>query len=79
MDTFALGLILAERIEQDGRIRQFVAERYASWQGELGQKIIHGQVTLQDLEKLALAKGDVTVESGRQEYLEGIINSLIVG
>lgn len=79
MDTFALGLILADRIEKDGRIAQFVADRYASWQSELGQKIIKGQATIQELEAQALAMGDVTVGSGRQEYLEAIINSLIIG
>ncbi len=79
MDTFALGLILADRIERDGRLAEFVAERYASWQSELGQKIIKGQVTIQELEEKALAMGDVKVGSGRQEYLEAIINSLIIG
>lgn len=79
MDTFALGLTIADRIEKDGRLDQFVADRYASWQKPLGQKIIKGQATIADLEAYALEMGDVAVESGRQEYLEGLLNALLLG
>lgn len=78
MDTFALGLILADRIISDGRIDQFVANRYASWTKPLGQKIINGQISMGELEAHALAMGDVQVGSGRQEYLEGLINAMIM-
>ncbi len=79
MDTFALGLIIADRIIDDGRIDQFVADRYASWQKPLGQKIISGKVTIAELEAYALEKGDVEVGCGRQEYLEGLVNSILIG
>jgi xylose isomerase len=77
MDTFALGLTIASRVVEDGRIDQFVNQRYASWKDTLGQKIIHGQATLAELEKHALDMGDVKVDSGRQEYLEALVNSLM--
>lgn len=79
MDAFALGLTIADRIIEDGRLDQFVTDRYASWEQELGQQIINGQVNLLDLERHALAMGDVSVTSGRQEYLEGLVNTLLVG
>ncbi len=79
MDAFALGLKIAQRLIDDGRLDNFVSERYASWQGELGQRILNGQVSMQELETLALAKGDVKVGSGRQEYLENIVNDVVFG
>jgi len=80
MDTFALGLILADRIERDGRLAEFVAERY-SQAGNLNwaRKLSRARSRIQELEEKALAMGDVKVGSGRQEYLEAIINSLIIG
>lgn len=78
MDTFALGLRAAYKLIQDGRLDQFVEDRYSSWQSEIGQKIVEGQVTLAELSDLALSMGEVTTNiSGSQEYLETIINNVI--
>ncbi len=77
MDSFALGLKIASKIIEDGRLDEFVEQRYVSWNGELGQKIISGKASLEELEKIALAKGDVKVGSGRQEYLETIVNQIM--
>jgi xylose isomerase len=78
MDAFALGLKVADKLIDDGRIDGFVDERYASWQTGIGAKIIAGQVTLADLEDYALKLGDVTSNiSGKQEYLESIVNQVI--
>lgn len=77
MDTFALGLKMAQKVIDDGKIDKFVEERYASWQKDMGQKIIKGELSIAELEKYALEMGDVKVGSGRQEYLEGILNSLL--
>ncbi|MDD2534348.1 MAG: xylose isomerase [Eubacteriales bacterium] len=79
MDAFALGLKLAQKLIDDGRLDEFVNERYSSWNNELGQKILKNQVTMADLEKIALAKGDVKVGSGRQENLEAILNTVMFG
>lgn len=79
MDTFALGLRVANALIEDGRIDKFVDERYASWTNGIGKDIIDGKVDIKDLEKYALEKGDVrdSVKSGRQEMLEGIVNNVI--
>jgi xylose isomerase len=77
MDTFALGLKIADRIIRDGKLDQFVTSRYASWQQELGQRILAGEASLAELEQYALAKGDVETGSGRQEYLETLVNNLM--
>lgn len=78
MDAFARGLKIAHAIRQDGRLAAFVKDRYKSWDGELGAKIEAGKATLGDLEKHALALGEVTSNvSGRQEMLENLINEFI--
>jgi xylose isomerase len=78
MDTFALGLINAAKIIEDGRIDKFVEERYSSYNSGIGKKIVDGTVTMAELEQYALNSGDVTSNvSGKQEYLEQIINEIM--
>lgn len=79
MDSFALGLRIAAKIIEDGRIDAFIANRYASWTSGIGKEIIDGKVSMADLEKYALEKGEVTgsLSSGRQEMLESIVNSIM--
>jgi len=80
MDAFALGLRFADKIIRDGRIDAFVSERYASYGSGIGKKIKDGTATLEELEKYALSLGDVTTNiSGRQEYLEHIMNEIMFG
>ena len=78
MDAFALGLLKAAAIIEDGRIDRFVAERYASYKTGVGAKIRSGETTLEELAAYAdkLGKPDLP-GSGRQEYLESIVNCLL--
>lgn len=79
MDTFALGLKAAAKLIEDGRLDKFVEDRYSSWNSTMGADIIAGKVTMEDLEKYALEKGEVTdsLSSGRQEYLESVVNQVM--
>ena len=78
MDAFALGLRIADKMIRDGRIDKFVADRYASYESGIGKKIVDGTATMAELEAYALEMGDVTTNiSGKQEYLESILNSLM--
>ena len=79
MDTFALGLRIAVKMIEDGRIDKFVEDRYASWNEGIGADIISGKATMADLEKYALEKGEVTdsLSSGRQELLESVMNQIM--
>ena len=77
MDTFAYGLIKAYEIIEDGRIDNFVKERYSSYNDGIGAEIVNDKATLEMLEEYTLANGQTKVESGRQEMLEGIINNII--
>jgi xylose isomerase len=78
MDAFAQGLKAALALIEDGRIEGYVKERYSSWDSELGKKIRSGKATLEELSVLALKMGDVTTNmSGRQEYLENVMNQVL--
>ncbi|HNQ73596.1 MAG TPA: xylose isomerase [Verrucomicrobiota bacterium] len=78
MDAFARGLKIAVAIRQDGRLEKFVRQRYASWDSGIGAKIEKGRAGFQELEAYMLEKGDITPNaSGRQEYLENLINEFI--
>lgn len=80
MDAFALGLRIADRLQKDGRLDAFVSERYASYRSGIGADIVAGKATMAQLEQYALAMGDVTTnQSGRQEYLENVVNSVMFG
>jgi xylose isomerase len=75
MDAFAQGLKIAAQIRADGILRDFVQQRYASWDSGIGAQIEAGSVSFTDLEKYMLEKGEVAANvSGRQEMIENIIN-----
>ncbi len=78
MDAFARGLKIAAAIRKDGRLAAFKKQRYASWDSGVGADIETGKVGFKELEAYMLEKGDVTPNvSGRQEYLENLINEFI--
>ena len=78
MDAFALGLISAQKIIDSGKIADFVKNRYKSWDSGDGAAFESGKLTLEQLASLA-DKGDVAVTSGKQEYLESLINGYLFG
>ena len=79
MDSFALGLIKAAEIIEDGRIEGFTDKKYESFGTELGQKIRKGETTLEELAaRAAELKAPKNPISGQQEYLEGVLNNIIL-
>src|SRR5512133_2141992 len=78
MDAFARGLKIATAIRRDGRLAEFVKQRYASWDSGIGARIESGKASLKEIEAYILKKGDVAQHvSGRQEFLENLINEFI--
>jgi len=78
MDTFALGLIKAVQMIEDGRMDDFVKQKYSSFQSELGQRILNKETTLEELSSYAIKLGQANLpESGRQEYLESVMNQIM--
>ena len=80
MDAFALGLIKAAALIEDGRLDAFVRDRYASFEGGIGKSIEDGTATLESLAAHALTLGKTNKpESGRQEYLQSVVNQILFG
>ncbi len=80
MDTFALGLINASKIIEDGRIEEFIKQKYSSFEEGIGVRIRDNAVTLEDLANYAKDKKVCTNPgSGKQEYLEAIVNQIMFG
>jgi xylose isomerase len=78
MDAFARGLKIAAAIRKDGRLAEFVKQRYSSWDSGLGKNIEAGQESFESLEAYMLKKGEADANtSGRQEFLENLINEFV--
>ena len=78
MDTFALGLIKAAEIIEDGRLDGFVKEKYSSFESGIGKKIVDNNTTLSELARIAEDIGAPKLpSSGRQEYLQSILNEIM--
>jgi xylose isomerase len=77
MDTFARGLLIADKIKNDGVFDQFITDRYSSYSKGIGKDILNGTVSLEDAEKWILENGLPSPKSARQEMLENILNDYI--
>jgi xylose isomerase len=77
MDLFARALITADNILQKSDYRQIRQQRYASFDSGAGQAFEQGQLTLEQLRDYAAENGEPATVSGRQEYLENLINRFI--
>jgi len=80
MDTFALGLIKAVALIEDGELDAFIEKKYESFNSALGIKIRTGKTTLTELADHASKIGTCAIpSSGRQEYLENVVNRVLFG
>ncbi len=77
MDAFARALITAEAILQKSDYIKIRTERYASFDSGAGKDFEQGKLSLTDLRTYALANGEPKTISGKQEYLENVINRFI--
>jgi len=74
IDVLAKALLNAAAIIEDGRLQQFNDQRYSGWKSDFGQEAL-AKLTLEQLADHALQQNsDVRPPSGRQEYLENLIN-----
>ena len=77
MDAFARGLKIAHRIIEDGQVDDFVKSRYAGWRRGVGKQILSGKASFQDMEAYVHQHGEAAKTSGREEWLEALINSYL--
>ena len=77
MDAFARSLIVADKILTNSPYREFRKNRYASFDSGKGKEFEEGKLKLEDLRELALANGEPKQTSGKQEWLELLVNQYI--
>ena len=78
MDLCARALLIVERIIDDGALADHVSRRYAGWDGKEGKAILKGTRSLTDLAAYVEKRGiEPQPVSGRQEYLENLINNYL--
>jgi xylose isomerase len=77
MDSFARALIAADKIITHSPYKKFRKDRYSSFDSGRGREFEEGKLSLEDLREFALTYGEPEQISGRQEWLENIINNNI--
>ena len=77
MDTFARSLIIADAVLQKSDYKKIRSERYASYDNGKGKEFEQGKLSLEDLRAYAVENGEPAIKSGKQEYVENLINRFI--
>ncbi|MFD0751397.1 xylose isomerase [Mucilaginibacter calamicampi] len=77
MDIFARALVTADNILQKSDYEKIRTERYASYDSGKGKEFEEGKLSLEDLREYAIQNGEPAVISGKQEYIENLINRYI--
>ena len=77
MDAFARALITADNILQKSEYKKLRTERYTSYDSGKGKDFEEGKLLLEDLRAYAIEQGEPATISGKQEYMENIINRFI--
>ena len=77
MDIFARALLTAEAILAKSDYQQIRANRYASYDSGKGAEFEAGKLSLEDLRAYAVEHGEPKAASGKQEYLENLVNRFI--
>ena len=80
MDTYAAGLRKSVKLFEDNVFEDNLKERYRSYNDGIGKKIVANEVGFKELEAYLLNKKELDKnESGKQEYLEAVLNQYIIG
>lgn len=77
MDSFARALVVADAVLQKSDYKKFRQDRYASFDSGKGKEFEQGKLSLTDLRQFAIENGEPEVRSGRQEWVELLINRFI--
>ena len=78
MDICARGVRAAAAMLEDGSLQENLGARYAGWEAEFGVAIMDGVYDLESLTaKVAEGKINPQPVSGKQEFLENIVNKFV--
>ncbi|KMY51226.1 xylose isomerase [Peribacillus loiseleuriae] len=78
MDSFAIGLMVADKLIEDRVFDNFIDDRYKSYTSGIGKDIIEGKANFHSLEAYALTLGEIQNKSGREERLKGLLNQYLL-
>ncbi len=77
MDACARGLLNAAKIIEDGKLDAEIAKRYAGWDAPENKAMLDKGATLEGIAaRVHEDKIEPQPKSGRQEYLEGLLNNV---
>jgi len=77
MDCCARGLKAAARMIEDGALTKPLDERYAGWSGDFGKKLATSLSLEQIASEVETKNINPQPKSGRQEYLENVVNRYV--
>lgn len=77
MDAFARAYLIANELLEKSDYLQMKKDRYASFDSGKGKEFEDGKLSLEDLRKIAMEKGEPEQISGKQELYENIINQYL--
>jgi xylose isomerase len=78
MDSFAIGLLVANKLIEDNVFDSFIDERYQSYTFGVGKDIVEGKADFHSLEAYALTLGEIQNKSGREERLKSLLNQYLL-
>ncbi|WP_068674174.1 xylose isomerase [Oceanobacillus sp. Castelsardo] len=78
MDSFAVGLKVAQRLIDDKVLENVLEDRYKSYKEGIGLDIVEGKADLHKLEEYALGLTEIKNESGKLESIKAIINQYLL-
>ena len=77
MDSYARGLLIAHEILENSSLMDSLQQRYESFNDGQGQAFEKSQLSLLDLRNYAAENGEPIQQSGRQEWVENVMNDFI--
>ncbi|WP_047982730.1 xylose isomerase [Ornithinibacillus contaminans] len=78
MDSFAVGLKVAQKLMDDNALDSIIEERYSSYKEGIGREMVEGKTDFHQLEEHALALTEIKQQSGKLESIKATINQYLL-
>lgn len=78
MDSFAVGLKVAQQMYDDGVLEDIIQNRYSSYESGIGKDIVEGKTDFKSLEDHALGLKEIHHQSGGLERIKATINQYLL-
>lgn len=78
MDSFAVGLKVAQKLIDDNVLEDIVENRYSSYKEGIGLDVVQGKTDFHKLEDHALGLSEINHQSGRLEQIKATLNQYLL-